>query len=263
MENVRNLKTHHLYYSVFCWLLLLIILVACNNPSPQSYMGSRNPTELPITNLTPAPGLPDDLYPTLPNSALLMAYPGAQYLQKMTTNSKQPVQFAFETNDSAATIRTFYQALLTQQGWQDVGPPDGSGVQRYYWGDHGQRYIYGFYLNFYAINPGDHLKTYVRMLVNPTLPVYLGAKDVVQNDHYGVDSSVSDLSFTTTDNPEIVTRFYESLLTQDGWLFTSGAATPTWTKQGGNQCDYLNLSTQRSSTGRTQIRLEHTSGDCR
>src|SRR5207248_10246548 len=82
-------------------------------------------------------------------------YPGAKFLIERPTTRDWLLDFSFETDDATEKVKAYYSNLADKQGWQLAPGND----YRYYYGDHGSKHIYGYYLEFSAME-GYKLRTY-------------------------------------------------------------------------------------------------------
>lgn len=205
----------------------------------------------------------DKLYPLSPvNWDSLTQYPGMSYTEIYGYSSEAYFGFEFETNDEPAAVEAFYQGRVDNLGWRQVPPAKGWTIRpRYYLGDYGQDHVYGYYLSFWAVDGGQYLRTYARVEIERTLPVYLGAENVVMDEYHGFDSGWESVEFDTRDEPLSVQQFYKILLAKDGWKVTSSGSELIWMQPSSAKglpaplCDGISLQVSRANEERTHGRL--------
>jgi hypothetical protein len=191
-------------------------------------------------------------------------YPGAQYLYESDTWPGVPLWFELETNDNVEVAEAYYHDLAKRQGWQvaPVNSEDWWQLPRYYYGDYGQKHVYGYYLKFFVVKGGQHLNTYVRVWVNRSLPVYLGATDVVEKSRSHMDTGESSIEFITEDQPSDVFAFYKDLLPEDDWVLATAESSDTRLLWQIGQNPQAEVTAEREPTGKTRVRVKAYSRCC-
>jgi hypothetical protein len=193
-------------------------------------------------------------------------YPGAEDIKDLSaTTGGVSLFFEFETNDDANVVEAHYRELAKEQGWQPA-QIETTGFAHahpyYYFGDYGRAYVYGYYLDFFAVERGHRLKTYARIMVSKSLPVYPGATGVVTKQSSGADFTQTTVEFTTTATPDAVLAFYTDSYPEYDWQLDveQSSGTKLYWKIG--ESSFASVRTQTASSGVVRITVVYYSGCC-
>jgi hypothetical protein len=250
-------------------------LYACDFSAPSSTTPTASTSQVYVSSteisskntvVAPTSELPqqEHLYPTPQVSFdIFKKYPGAQYLVEQPTSSNYPLSFHFETDDNAESVEAFYKELALQQGWQEATPLEGrEGTPRFYYGDYGKEHVYGYYFSFFATDGGSKLKTYVRVWINTSLPIYLGATDVVTKQWVGIDTGGDTVEFSTHDGPDAVIAFYKDILPETDWKLVEADSSNTQLFWQIGRSSHAKVTTERQASGLTHVVIEVYFGCC-